>query len=57
MLVAINLTGQQQRTACPKPLGKIHDIVAGMSGRLDGDDIVLDPYQVLFADLVVAEPA
>jgi len=57
LLVAINLTGQQQRTACPKPLGKIHDIVAGMSGRLDGDDIVLDPYQVLFADLVVAEPA
>ncbi len=50
MLVAVNLTSETLRTPIDQRIGSIHTD-SGFSGRVEGRDIVLEPYQALFATL------
>lgn len=50
LLVALNLTGREIRVPSPCALGRVLD-GHGFSGRLEGGELVLPPYQALFAEL------
>ncbi len=50
LLVALNLTGREIRTPLPLAVGSVVS-EPGFEGRVEGRDLVLPPYQALFAEL------
>ncbi|HET8848394.1 MAG TPA: alpha-amylase family glycosyl hydrolase, partial [Marinobacter sp.] len=50
LLVALNLTGDSQRIALPHAITRVYE-EPGFSGRVEGDELVLPPYQALFAEI------
>ena len=56
LFAAFNLTRGTLRARCPVQLGPVH-AVAGLGGRIEGDQVVLGPYEGLFADVAGRVPA
>ena len=52
MLTAFNLTDKPVSAPCPHRVLRVHD-VANFSGRIEDGQLVLGPYQALFADIEV----
>ncbi|KMQ76655.1 alpha-amylase family glycosyl hydrolase [Marinobacter subterrani] len=50
LLVALNVTGREVRTQVPCEISRV-TTEPGFSGYIDGGDLVLPPYQALFAEL------
>ena len=50
LLVALNLTGKEVRTPMPLAADRVLN-EPGFTGRIDNGDLVLPPYQALFAEL------
>ena len=50
MLVALNLTGRTLRAPCRHTVKRVHH-VAGLNGQVVGQQVILEPYQALFADV------